>query len=157
MIRCLDGFHWRWNGPPSSQARLFGRPKLQIYSKSAYHRRTTSNSTKKRIEEYRGLTKTFPLAHESLYIHTAHNDEMYYHSLDFSKGNTKRNCVCVVFVFRWLSVPTFFVETRMTKDAIVSWQLTGTLLSQRTAEIREYYRGKQWDTLTSRAIILSHR
>ena len=76
--------------------------------KSAYHHRTTSNSSKKRTEEFRGLTKTIPLAHGSLHIHTARNDEMYYHSLDFAKQSTTKNRVRVVLVFRWLSVPTFF-------------------------------------------------
>ena len=76
--------------------------------KKTYRQRTTSNSSQKKIEKFRGLTKTIPLAHGSLYIHTAHDDEMYYHSLDFAKQSTTKNRVRVVLVFRWLSVPTFF-------------------------------------------------
>ena len=78
--------------------------------KEAYHHRTTSNSPKKRTEEFRGMTKTILLAHGSLYIHTAYDGEMYYHSLDFAKQSTTKNRVRVVFVFWWLAVPTFFCQ-----------------------------------------------
>ena len=57
------------------------------------------------------LTKTVPLSHGSLYVHTAHDDEMYYHGLDFVKEHSKRNRVRVVLVFWWLSVPSFFRQS----------------------------------------------
>ena len=63
-----------------------------------------------RKEKYKGHTKTVPLCHGSLYIyiHTAHDDEMYYHCLDFVTQKIKSKRVRLVLVFRWLSVKTYF-------------------------------------------------
>ena len=57
------------------------------------------------------LTKTVPLSHGSLYVHTANDDEIYYHGLDYAKEHSKRNRVRVVLVFRWLSAPSFFRQS----------------------------------------------
>ena len=57
------------------------------------------------------LTKTVPLSHGSLYVHTDNDDEIYYHGLDFAKERTKRNRVRIVLVFRWLSAPSFFRQS----------------------------------------------
>ena len=57
------------------------------------------------------LTKTVPLCHGSLYVHTAHDDETYYHGLDFAKQSVKRNRVRVALVYRWLSVPMLFRQS----------------------------------------------
>ena len=57
------------------------------------------------------LTKTVPLQHGSLYVHNVHDNEMYYHGLDYVKEHSKRNRVRVVLVFRWLSVPIYFCQS----------------------------------------------
>ena len=51
-----------------------------------------------------------PLEHFSIYIHTAHDDEMFHHGLSFdNRGCQKQiNRVRIAFIFRWLSVKRNF-------------------------------------------------
>ena len=76
-----------------------------------YKNFTSTNSCKKRIEKLKGLTKTVPLSNGTLYIHTAHDDEMFYHCLDYVKQIIKTNRVRLVLVFRWLSASTYFRQS----------------------------------------------
>jgi hypothetical protein len=55
-----------------------------------------------------GLSKVIELEDSSIYIHPAHDDEMYYHGLNFSKGLKKESRVRVALVWRWLAVPVYF-------------------------------------------------
>jgi len=55
-----------------------------------------------------GLSKVIELEDSSIYIHPAHDDEMYYHGLNFSKGLKKESRVRVTLVWRWLAVPVYF-------------------------------------------------
>ena len=54
------------------------------------------------------LVKTTTLDEHSLYVHTAHDDEVYFHALDFAEDLKKRNRVRVAFVYRWLAVSQYF-------------------------------------------------
>lgn len=54
------------------------------------------------------LVKTVKLDEYSIYVHTAHDDEVYFHALNFAKELKKRNRVRVVFVYRWLAVSQYF-------------------------------------------------
>ena len=61
-----------------------------------------------------GFKTSIPLEDMSIYIHPAHDYELYYHCLTFEedgrhwrKGGT-RNGVRFVFIFRWLSASAFF-------------------------------------------------
>lgn len=58
--------------------------------------------------EYKDLVSSVILDHGSQYIHTAHDDEMYFHRALFSRDTSDQNKVRLAFVFRWLSVPTYF-------------------------------------------------
>ena len=53
---------------------------------------------------------TTELEHYSIYIHSAHDDEMFHHGLKFgNQGYPKHiNRVRIAFIFRWLSVKRKF-------------------------------------------------
>ena len=48
--------------------------------------------------------------HQSIYIHTAHDDEMFHHGLNFGNNghDKKKNRVRIALIFRWLSVKRNF-------------------------------------------------
>ena len=56
------------------------------------------------------IEKTILLENYSIYVHTAHDDEMYHHYLTFPKTPTNQMGKHVRFamVFRWLGVSTYF-------------------------------------------------
>ena len=81
------------------------------HAKHQNHKFTQKEACKNRNSTNPSLTKTIILPHGSLYVHTAHDDEMYYHGLDYVKEHSKRNRVRVVLIFRWLSVLSVFRQS----------------------------------------------
>ena len=57
------------------------------------------------------LVKTVKLDNNSLYIHTAHDDEIYSHALEYAEEIAKRNRVRLVFVYRMLAVSSHFRQS----------------------------------------------
>ena len=71
----------------------------------------TSGEARENFKKRRAkCVKTVPLADGTLYVHTAHDDELYHHTLDFCKEilATHKNHIRVVLVYRWLSVSAYF-------------------------------------------------
>jgi len=58
------------------------------------------------------LVKTVELGDSSLYIHTAHDDEVYFHALSYAQElqQQQRNRVRLVFVYRWLAVSEYYCQ-----------------------------------------------
>ena len=54
------------------------------------------------------LVQTVPLKNGSLYVHTAHDNDMYFHHLDFEPVAIPQIGFRLVLVFRWLTVSPFF-------------------------------------------------
>ena len=54
---------------------------------------------------------TVKLDNNSLYIHTAHDDEIYSHALEYAEEIAKRNRVRLVFVYRMLAVSSHFRQS----------------------------------------------
>ena len=54
------------------------------------------------------LVKTITFDHGSIYIHPAHDDEMYHHGAEFEKAVSSQNKVRLAIIYRHLSVPTYF-------------------------------------------------
>ena len=52
--------------------------------------------------------KTIELEYATVYIHTAHDDELYFHALSFAKNEAKTNIVRLALVYRWLAVSAYF-------------------------------------------------
>jgi len=57
------------------------------------------------------LVKTVQLDECSLYVHSAHDDEVYFHALDFAEQLKKKNRVRLVLVYRWLAVSQYFRQS----------------------------------------------
>ena len=75
------------------------------------------------------LVQTVPLKNGSIYVHIAHDDEMYFHHLNFAPEEIPRSRVRVVLVFRWLAVPTFFSRVQMIRDVNDMTRLTNMHLN----------------------------
>lgn len=85
-----------------------------IYSKGQDYRigtKTARNNFKKYMGDPRDLLQSVHLDHGSTYIHTAHDDEMYFHRAYFEKGTPTNNKVRVAFIYRWLSVPAYYRQS----------------------------------------------
>ncbi len=65
------------------------------------------NQAKAKVHIRNGTTKSIELEDMSIYIHTAHDDELFQHALTFATDE-KKNKVRYVFVFRWLCVQAHF-------------------------------------------------
>jgi len=72
---------------------------------AAYANKRANNNNKSELHGKLGTVKH--LDHGSLYLHTAHDDEMYWHGLEFPKGTTGTQ-VRVSIVYRWLSFLAHF-------------------------------------------------
>ena len=122
-----------------------------------YKNFTSTNSCKKRIEKLKGLTKTVPLSNGTLYIHTAHNDEIFYHCLDFAKQTIKTNRVRLVLVFRWLSASTYFRQIPQDERANCYYTVDSTLLRICILGRRAMFGGMPWDIFDQMGLMWSHR
>ena len=57
------------------------------------------------------MVKTVKLDNNSLYIHTAHDDEICSHALEHAEEIAKRNRACLVFVHRMLAASSHFRQS----------------------------------------------
>ena len=80
--------------------------KVQDYRMS--QKEAIKNKRKNKKNPSLKLVKTVPLGKGSIYVHTAHDDEMYFHTLDYADQLAKQNRVRLVFVYRWLAVSAYF-------------------------------------------------
>ena len=83
---------------------------ITISSKQA---RANIQHIQKQKGDLRAIIKSVDLDNGSIYLHTSHDDEMYFHRAMFPKATSDQNKIRLAFVFRWLCVPTYYRQNSM--------------------------------------------
>ena len=143
MVSLGDEMDYNLVRPDYGNEQTYKMSMMQGYRNSSAHRNNMENAKCTSPK----LFQTVPLKNGSIYVNTAtaHDDEMYFHHLNFAPEEIPRNRVRVVLVFRWLAVPTFFSRVQTIRDVNNMARWTNMHLSVSKALVQRTCGGMHWD------------